>query len=1022
VTATRIATSVNAVSEYQWKAQLTLAADTTYCYRVYLKSTDLLGTGASPQFRTQLPAGSTSPFSFAVFGDWGRAPTSSTNQDLSNVMSRLSESGARFALSVGDNAYESGGQANYGDLYQTGPNISAVFGPQYWAKVGASLPLFAAVGNHGFARSESNLPDLVNWPQDRAVSLSAGKYQKETYCCLNGTSSGSYPSAWYAFDAGNARFYVLTASWTDTNNGTATPYKNDHDYHWTSSSAEYQWLETDLKTHPSPLKFAVFHYPLYSDNTSETSDTYLQGAASLEGLLGRYGVDIAFNGHAHIYQRNRGNADGLVTYVTGGGGAKLSSVRACSAVDLYAIGWSYNDNAGTACGAAPVPRSVDQVYHYLLVSVSGTTVTVTPIDELGRHFDVQTYDFGGAPIADTSPPTAPTALDGFARGAKQVDLVWAASSDNTGVTDYRVFRDGTMIARTGGAVSFSDVGLSPSSPHTYFVQAEDGAGNVSAASSSKAVTTSPAVISPVVVAAGDIACGPTDSDYNGGAGTATNCRQRATSDAVINVAPDEVLALGDTQYETGDPASYGQVYDSTWGRFKAKTQPGVGDHEYQTANAAGYFGYFGAAAGDPVRGFYAYDLGSWRLYALNSNCDNVPCGAGSEQERWLRADLAAHPSSCILAYWHHPLFSSGGSYGRTQPLWQALYEAGGDVVLAGHEHIYERFAPQSASGAADANGIREFVVGTGGKSHHAFTSNPPNSEFRDAATFGVLKLTLRSDGYDWEFVPEAGATLSDRGSGLCDAATDTQAPTAPGNLSSIVRSSTQVDLTWSASTDNVAVTGYDIYRNDALLKTVGTVTSYSDTLVVGGGTYTYKVRARDAAGNLSNFGNAVTVTTPPGATSVMTYSAAADAYVDEGVPLANFGTLSRVYADASPHQQAYLKFAVSGLLGTIEKATLRLYVGDGSADGPTIGQAENGWSETGITWSSKPGLTGAPLADTALVAGGTWLEIDVTSVVTGDADYSFALIATSSDAVSIYSREATTTSLRPQLVVAVRQP
>jgi hypothetical protein len=394
VTATATGITVNSVSEYQWKAKLTLQADKAYCYRVYLNTTDLLGTAASPRFTSQRGVGSTSSFSFAVFGDWGRSPSSSTNQHLANVMARLSESKARFALTVGDNAYESGSQANYGDLYQIGPNISAVFGPKYWAKVGASLPLFAAVGNHGFARSESNHPDLFNWPQDRAVSLSGGKYQKETYCCLNGTSSGSYPSAWYAFDAGNARFYVLTASWTDGNRGTATAYKDDYDYHWGSTDAEYRWLENDLKTHPSAMKFAVFHYPIYSDNTSETSDTYLQGPTSLQGLLGRYGVDLAFNGHAHIYQRNRPNADGLVTYVTGGGGAKLSSVRACSSVDAYAIGWSYNDNAGTACGAASRPASVDHVYHYLLVSVTGTTVTVKPIDELGRSFDVHTYDFG----------------------------------------------------------------------------------------------------------------------------------------------------------------------------------------------------------------------------------------------------------------------------------------------------------------------------------------------------------------------------------------------------------------------------------------------------------------------------------------------------------------------------------------------------------------------------------------------------------------------------------------------------
>ena len=240
------------------------------------------------------------------------------------------------------------------------------------------------------------------------MASSAGRYERETYCCLNGTVSSNYPSAWYAFDAGVARFYVLEASWSDLNIGSASPYENDYDYHWRPSTDEYQWLAQDLAAHPTGLKFAFWHYPLYSDNSTETSDTFLQGASRLEGLLSSYGVNIGFNGHAHIYQRNvPSGANGLITYVTGGGGAKVEPIGAgigCSATDAYGIGWSYSANGGAgggyACGSAPVPTSLTQVFHFLLVTVNGTQVRVAPTDEMGRTFDVQIYNF-----PDTIPPT-----------------------------------------------------------------------------------------------------------------------------------------------------------------------------------------------------------------------------------------------------------------------------------------------------------------------------------------------------------------------------------------------------------------------------------------------------------------------------------------------------------------------------------------------------------------------------------------------------------------------------------------
>jgi hypothetical protein len=279
---------------------------------------------------------------------------------------------------------------------------------------------------------------------------------------------------------------------------------------------------------------------------------------------------------------------------------------------------------------------------------------------------------------------------------------------------------------------------------------------------------------PVVAAVGDIACDPADPGFNGGAGTATRCRQGATSDLLVGRGLDAVLVLGDIQYEDATLAKFMASYDPTWGRLKAITRPAVGNHEYLTPGAAGYYSYFGTAAGDPAKGYYSFDLGAWHVVVLNSNCAAVGgCHAGSPQEQWLAADLAAHPDRCTLAYWHHPRFSSGphGNDASTDAFWRALYAAGADVILTGHDHVYERFAPQDPDGAVDpGRGIRQFVVGTGGKNLTSFPVVRANSEVRNADTFGVLEMTLRPSGYEWKFLPAAGGTFTDSGTAACHSA------------------------------------------------------------------------------------------------------------------------------------------------------------------------------------------------------------------------------------------------------------
>jgi hypothetical protein len=275
----------------------------------------------------------------------------------------------------------------------------------------------------------------------------------------------------------------------------------------------------------------------------------------------------------------------------------------------------------------------------------------------------------------------------------------------------------------------------------------------------------------LIAAAGDIACDPNQVSFiNPGQVKSPDCQMLATSDLLKQSEVVAVLPLGDTQYQKGSFSAFQKSYGPTWGRLKKISHPVPGNHEYETEGASGYYQYFGAAAGDPQKGYYSIDLGQWHLIALNSNCDAVGgCEAGSPQERWLKTDLATHPKACTLAYWHHPRFSSGlhGSDERFEAFLQDLYQSGAELILAGHDHDYERFAPQGPNSKADRKGVRAFVVGTGGASHYAFKTILPNSEVRNSDTFGVLQLTLLPNAYQWKFVPVEGKSFTDSGSDTC---------------------------------------------------------------------------------------------------------------------------------------------------------------------------------------------------------------------------------------------------------------
>jgi len=466
---------------------------------------------------------------------------------------------------------------------------------------------------------------------------------------------------------------------------------------------------------------------------------------------------------------------------------------------------------------------------------------------------------------------------------------------------------------------------------------------------------------PVIAAAGDIACDPASASFNNGEGNPSSCRQKYTSDLLMDTDLAAVLPLGDVQYECGGYQAFLQSYDPSWGRVKSISHPVIGNHEYLTSGgtdctsdntgAAGYFRYFGSAAGDPSQGYYSYDIGTWHLVALNSNCEDAGgCGDGSPQAMWLVSDLVAHPNLCTLAYWHIPLFSSGGRTAiNTQLIWQILYNNDVDVILNGHDHIYERFAPQAPDGTLDTDrGIREFVVGTGGANLTEIETLAANSELHNNDTYGILKLTLHPASYDWQFVPEVGKTFTDSGTGKCHG--EQPAGTPP-----------------SALTQTITPTQ---------------------------------------------------IASPTPATTAFTFAPVADAYISKPMPTSNFGTSNMLRLYGGPLGASYLRFDVQNLPGRVARITLRLYANNPSRSGYQVRSVtNNAWSESTITYENAPPI-GNLITLSEPFDAKQWTSVDLTSLVRGNGTYSIVLITFNGIPFSLASRNAIP-PYRPQLVVEV---
>ena len=546
---------------------------------------------------------------------------------------------------------------------------------------------------------------------------------------------------------------------------------------------------------------------------------------------------------------------------------------------------------------------------------------------------------------------------------------------------------------------------------------------------SQAPQSAAAASDPVIAAAGDIACDPADANFANGSGNPSACRQKFTSDLLVNAGLSAVLDLGDNQYFCGGLPAFLQSYDLSWGRVKSITHPSVGNHEYLTAGgtgcditneaAAGYFQYFGSAAGTPGQGYYSFDIGAWHIIALNSNCGDIGgCSPSSAEYQWLQSDLSSHKNLCTLAYWHIPLFSSGGRAAiNTQALWNLLYSKNADLILNGHDHIYERFAPQDPSAVADpSRGIREFIVGTGGSNHTAIAQVAANSEVRNTNTYGVLKLTLHSTGYDWKFQHESAGSFSDSGTDVCHG--DGSAPTAPTNFRPTSVAWNEIGLSWTASTDNVGVTGYQVFRDGTQIATVKG-TSYTDDTVQPGTNYTYYVTATDASGLTSRASNTISQLTPV-PPNTLVFTPTDDTYIESGSPTTNFGASRQLLVDNSPVRNMLLKFTVSGVnRQEIISAKLRLYCLQGSGNGGAFHRvSDTTWSEDSVNWNTAPASDPAIVDTLGSVSAGHWYEVDVTSLVTGDGTYSLRATSSSTDG-AYYSSKEGTAGFAPQLLIAL---
>jgi hypothetical protein len=504
-------------------------------------------------------------------------------------------------------------------------------------------------------------------------------------------------------------------------------------------------------------------------------------------------------------------------------------------------------------------------------------------------------------------------------------------------------------------------------------------------------------------------------------GDGASGEQPGVTDRIASWSPNMFLYLGDV-YERG---SYTEMYNwygtSTryFGQFRSITNPVIGNHEYNSNSGSGYFDYW-----DTLSSYYSYNVAGWHFIALDSNsCCQLSQSPGSPEYQWLVQDLANNTSACTLAYFHHPIYSVGpqGDTPRMNAMWALLEQYHADIVLTGHDHDYQRWKPLDANGNVDTqNGITSFIVGSGGHGIQGFVRSDIRMAqgFGSAPTaYGALRMALYSGAATYQFINIAGTVLDSGTIGCHNAPIDTTPPSLPANFSASVDASGHPVLNWSASTDNLLMNGYTIYRDGQVLAiTNGDSLSYTDLNVTLGSTYRYTVDAFDISNNHSAQSSPASVSIP--SNIVLTFNPVADTYVSTSSPTWNFGNANTIRVDASPVIYSYLRFNVQNVTGVVTSATLRVYANTALNGGLSLRSvADNTWSELTMTSDNAPAYGNTGFAVTpASFSGGTWLSTDVTSLVSSNGLVSFAITSTNNTAVDLSSKEGAN---KPQLIINV---
>ena len=658
-------------------------------------------------------------------------------------------------------------------------------------------------------------PDFINcydpsWGRHKARTRPATGHMESfspgsaTYWQYFGAAAGDSGKFYYSYDLGTWHVVML-------NSNIATSV----------GSPQEQWLQADLAAHPAQCTLAIWHLPRFSSTSSNGLPAVYDPVKPLWDDLYAAGAEIVLNAHYEDYERfapqaSDGTPDpqlGIREFVVGTGGI---------GVNVFNGGGLANSevrNSGTP-GVLKLTLA-DHGYAWQFIPIAGFSFTDSGSE--GCHGTTP-----GATVASVDVNPNPASVE----QALDVQLT-ATPRDSAGnpLSDRLIIwsTSDSTVAKVSGTGDVTGWGTG-----TAAIRATSG--GVTGTSTVTVVSTTAAVL----VGAGDIAV--------------CNSPEDEATAALLDNIQGTVFTAGDNAYPDGSATQFTNCYDPSWGRHKARTKPSPGNHDYTTAGAPGYYNYFGASAGDPTKGYYSFDLGAWHIIVINNYVD---ASAGSTQEQWLKADLAASTQQCTAAIWHEPKFSSGILHGDNNTwltLWTDLYQAGAELIINGHEHTYERFAPMTPNGALDlTSGIREFVVGTGGASLEALGTIQPNSEAVQNSAHGVLRLVLRSTGYQWKFFSEAGQTFADTGSAPCHGPPGNQPPRASFTTS---------------------CTGLTCHFTDTSADPDGSVVAWSWTL--GDGTTSTDQNAARAYATEGTYSVTLTVTDNQGATGTTTQQVTAN--------------------------------------------------------------------------------------------------------------------------------------------------